>query len=198
VEIEGRRERKKLETRRALIQAARELVDARGVDGVTVEEIADSAGFTARTFFNHFSCKEEAAVAYDPETLTRLADEVRSRPADESPVMTLRAVLAVGDGTQDMLDRWLLRHELVARNPKLLPRHLAAMEQVELALTEALAERSGVDPARDPRVRMLVAGVLATSRAGVTWWSESDRSRSLMSVLDEVFDLITPIPTTTV
>ena len=195
MEAQGLRERKRLETHRAFIQAARELVDARGVDGVTVEEIADAAGYTSRTFFNHFSCKEEAVVAYDPVTLARLGDELRARPPEESPAEALLAVLTAGVESEGIVQRWLFRHQLVTRDPKLLPSYLAAMDQVESVLTLALAERIGVDPTSDPRLRMLVAGVLATTRAGINWWSESDRTRPLLSILAEAFDLISPTPT---
>jgi AcrR family transcriptional regulator len=197
VETESRRERKRLATHRALIRSARELVQAHGLDGVTVEEIADAAGYTARTFFNHFSCKEEAVVALDPATLSRLESDLRARPAEEGPAEALRAVLVGGADASAMRHHWQLRHELVTLHPKLLPRHLAATEQVESALTLALAERLGIDPTRDPRVRMLVAGVLATTRAAVNWWSESDGSRSLESILDDVLDLTNPISTST-
>lgn len=190
MEVQSRREQKRLETHRALIASARELVEDRGLDGVTVEEIADAAGYSARTFFNHFSCKEEAVVAYDPATTAHLTAELRARPSGESPVEALRAVLLGGTDSQAMLQHWQERHGLVARNPKLLPLHLAAMEQIETTLILTLAEREGVDPASDPRVGMLVAGFLATSRAGVNWWSESDRSRPLQSILDQAADLI--------
>lgn len=189
----GRRERKKLETQRTLISAASDLVGERGLDGVTVEEIADVAGVTSRTFFNYFSCKEEAVVAYDPVILTELANQVRDRPAEEGPTDALLAVLVTGDRTNEIIASWEERQAMVSRHPRLLPHRLAAMQQVEVTLTQVLAERAHIDPDDDPQLRMLVAGVLATARAGVGWWSRSDRSRSLSSVLLEAFDLIRPI-----
>ena len=57
MEAESLRDRKKAMTRRALVESARTIVDERGLDGTTVEDIAEAAGYTSRTFFNHFSCK---------------------------------------------------------------------------------------------------------------------------------------------
>lgn len=193
MEAESLRDRKKAMTRRALVESARTIVDERGLDGTTVEDIAEAAGYTSRTFFNHFSCKEEALVALDPITLAGIVDEVRHRPAGEHPLTVLRAVLIDGADPHERISRWQLRHDLVERYPKLIPQHLAATEEVERALTAALADRLGTDPATDPTVRMLVASVLAVVRAGVSWWAASDRRLSLMDVLNMGFDVTAPI-----
>ncbi|MEV1295110.1 helix-turn-helix domain-containing protein [Pseudonocardia sp. NPDC049635] len=55
----GRRERKRLATRQALIDAAVELFEAQGFDGTTVAQIAERADVTPRTFFLHFASKED-------------------------------------------------------------------------------------------------------------------------------------------
>lgn len=183
----GLRERKKLDTHREIIRCARALVQEYGVDQVTVEEIADAAGVSPRTFFNYFSSKEEAVVAPDPVVLIALAEELRTRPASEGPVAALRAVL-IGRGDPDAtLARWQLRQEWIAANPKLLPRYLAGTAQIEEVLTNALAARAGLDPARDHRPRALVAAVLAATRTSVAWWHASNRRRSLRAVLDATF-----------
>ncbi|MBP3951913.1 TetR/AcrR family transcriptional regulator [Bacillus suaedae] len=57
---ESLRLKKKNATRQALAEAAFELAMECGVDGFVVEDIVKKAGFSRRTFANHFSCKEEA------------------------------------------------------------------------------------------------------------------------------------------
>lgn len=54
----GLRERKKAETRQALAEAALALAVERGPAAVTVDDIADAAGVSARTVFNYFPTKE--------------------------------------------------------------------------------------------------------------------------------------------
>ena len=189
----GLRERKKLETHRAIVHAARDLVHSRGLDGVTVDEIATTAGVSPRTFFNYFSCKEEAVVGLDPEILTELTDRVRRRPTEEGPIDALRAVLLGAGDPEENLRHWQLRSELVRRHPELLPRHLVTTARVESALAETLAERLGTDPESDPTPRLLVAVVLGAIRAAVTWHEESDRSEPFADVLDRAFSLLAPL-----
>lgn len=57
------RDMKKEATASALAEAAFELALDKGLDGFVVEDIVQRAGYSRRTFANHFSCKEEAVAA---------------------------------------------------------------------------------------------------------------------------------------
>lgn len=50
----GRRELNKARTREAIVTALRTLVEQRPVDQVTVDQVAEAAGVSRRTFFNYF------------------------------------------------------------------------------------------------------------------------------------------------
>ena len=188
----GLRERKKRDTYRSLSHAALELVQERGLEHVTVHDIAAAADVSVRTFFNYFSCKEEAVVGVEKGVLSELADEVRRRPPAEAPVDALRAVLLTENDSTTMLRRWQLRNDLVRRYPALLPRYLAGTVQVEEALAGAFAARSGVDARVDPGPRIFVAAALAGLRAALAWWEESDRSTSLAAALDAALNHLSP------
>ena len=49
------RERKRVRTRQALIDAAAELFERRGYDGTTIADIAAAADVSTRTFFSYFA-----------------------------------------------------------------------------------------------------------------------------------------------
>src|SRR6478752_4238663 len=79
----GLRERKKLDTRRALSDAALALTFQRGLENVTREDIARLAGVSLRTFNNYFTGKYEALAYRQTERLRRSIAVLRDRPADE-------------------------------------------------------------------------------------------------------------------
>jgi AcrR family transcriptional regulator len=59
----GRRERKKIDTRRRIFRAAFELFSVKGFDATTVEEIADRADVGKGTVFNYFPQKTAFLIA---------------------------------------------------------------------------------------------------------------------------------------
>src|SRR3546814_16572291 len=87
------RSRKKLATYRALAHAARELTAERGLEAVTVDDIAAAADVSPRTFFNYFSSKAQAIVGVEPAVLEDLAASLLERPREALPIEAVAAVL---------------------------------------------------------------------------------------------------------
>jgi AcrR family transcriptional regulator len=64
-----RRERRKLEVRSRILEAAIELFDARGYQATKVSEISDRADVAHKTFFNHFPTKQHVLQAIAEEAM---------------------------------------------------------------------------------------------------------------------------------
>ncbi|RKN14975.1 TetR family transcriptional regulator [Micromonospora musae] len=166
-ETPGLRERKKAATRAALHEAALQLAIDQGVDGVTVEAIADAANVSRRTFSNYFSGKEEAIFHGDTVRLRRMLELIRAQPADDQPWTALtRAALQLAEETYLGNEEWLTRRRLLRGHPSLAAHQVAAFAVVERELAAELAERlSGDDVAL--RARVLAAIFLTTMRVAV-------------------------------
>lgn len=67
----GLRERKKAGTRAGLRVAAVRLFLERGPAAVTVSDICEAAGVSARTIFNYLDAKEEALLPWDKHLIEK-------------------------------------------------------------------------------------------------------------------------------
>jgi AcrR family transcriptional regulator len=191
--VEGRRERKKRETYRALSNAARELAYERGLERLTIESIAEAADVSVRTFFNYFPCKEEAIVGVDPDVLAEVGEQLQARPRKEHPVAALRMVL-LGEGDDDVAGaarNWALRNELVRRHPALLPHYLTSVVQVQHALIDAMAARLEMDPKTDLFPTVVVSAVVSVLRSITTWAEESDTDEPVGTTIDRALAILT-------
>lgn len=74
----GIRERKKAETRRALVDAASELFAERGVQATTMDDIAHAAGMSRTSVFNYFGHKEMILCEIGARYVNQIAEPLRS------------------------------------------------------------------------------------------------------------------------
>ncbi|ATY13353.1 TetR family transcriptional regulator [Amycolatopsis sp. AA4] len=185
----GLRERKKLETHRTIALAALRLVAERGLDQVTVDDIAAEAGVSARTFFNYFPVKEDAVLlAYADhaeraeQTLARFLAQPEGVDAFPAFIAAVREDLA--DIERDR-DEWLTRLRIIQGDPSLLVRATTLNSGSREPLVAAIAQRSGTDAEKDlfPSLLLAVAGGVLT--ASLTRWAARNGTRPLLEIFDE-------------
>jgi AcrR family transcriptional regulator len=182
----GLRERKKQETRQRLRGAALQLVAERGMDRVTVDDIAAAADVSARTFFNYFSTKEEAVVGSEPEWMEHIAAVLAARPEGEAPLFALHAVLdEIAHLLAGAREVHAMRRKVVADNPDLLVQHVAGFAEFERVLVAALLERT--DPGSAADTRIVVAAAVAVMRVCVDVWVD-DPATDLPALLDSAIN----------
>jgi AcrR family transcriptional regulator len=186
------RERKKLATRRALRRAALDLVADRGFAHVTVEDIAEAADVSPRTFFNYFPSKEAALFGVDTGRTEALRLRLIQQSPGESALEALRVVLI-----EEALARTEELHELGGDPASQLQRmkashldpHLAAaraahMAMLESVVADALAERLGADPERDPYPLLVAMAAMGVMRAAMAFWARSGGAVPLDQLVD--------------
>ncbi|HVT70821.1 MAG TPA: TetR family transcriptional regulator [Trebonia sp.] len=159
-----RRERKKRQTRDALVHAALDLFIAKGYEHTAVREITDAVDVSERTFFRYFANKEDLALSFAKDHTDALLRELRARPPGELPLAALRNALhaattrlteEAGDPAGDSVYRSIMK--LIEGTPSLLAAHLRYMHEQDEEIARVLAEREGVDPMADLRPRCVTA-----------------------------------------
>lgn len=132
------RETKRRATAHALAQAAFDLALERGVDGFTIDEVAARAGYSRRTFANHYAGKEEAIVGV---ALERVRHALDTAPDDELPLIDWLQAVA----RQQLNDGLLLvlreLRTLAAAHPSLRPHVLDVQRSIRETAREAVLAR---------------------------------------------------------
>lgn len=149
------REQKKAETREAISLAAARLASERGLDCVTVDDIAEAARVARRTFRNYFPNKESAILHAVDVFVRHYVEFLVDRGAAEPLLESLEEAAVALVKSPHAVDRVLTVRRLSRENPALRVRWAGAHSELSLwPLTAAIAERTGTDPAVDvyPRV----------------------------------------------
>lgn len=166
----GLRERKKQATREALSAAALRLALERGPENVRVDDIANAAGVSPRTYNNYFSSREQAIIAaVNAERELRIVATVLDQPAE---VRLSDAVIdAIIDHYADPGDHAREVLLMITTSPVLRSSYAELVAMSEDALTEALIERA--DDMAPLTAQVLAASVGAAAKVALQGWLTS-------------------------
>ncbi|MEO3805379.1 TetR/AcrR family transcriptional regulator [Nonomuraea sp. B1E8] len=166
----GLREQKKQATREALSAAALRLALERGPDNVRVDDIAEAAGVSPRTYNNYFSSRDQAIVAaVAGEREARVAAAVAGRPAGVG--LADAVIEAIVDQYTDPGEPGRDALLLITTRPALRDAFVATTTAIEHPLTGAIAGRLAETGPHTARV--LAASVAAAVRVALEQWLQT-------------------------
>jgi AcrR family transcriptional regulator len=152
--------------RARVLAAARDLLLRRGFHAVSVEEIADAAGFSRGVVYSQFGTKADLLLALLEARIEERAEQNRRLVHGLAGDDAVRAIAVAGAADHERNADWtLLLIEFrahAARDPELSARYAAVHERTVGALADTLADvydRAGTEP-RQP-VRVLARAMLA-------------------------------------
>jgi len=165
-----RREALKFHNRRAIIDAAAALAEERGLDGFTVNDLAERAGVSRRTIFNHFASADDAVYARFSELLGVIVDRF-VQLADATPPPATPSTGAVFEQLADVIERTELVEplsriaRLVGGNENHPTTVLWGHEVLRTVTTRLTTEVAGRNPEADPFTVTLLASSLINALA---------------------------------
>jgi AcrR family transcriptional regulator len=180
----GLRERKKLATRAALGRAAWRLTIERGYEHARVEDIAAAAGVSARTFNNYFPSKEDALLSVGADRGARMVAALRARPEGEPLWEALAHAMAGQFAGSGEVPRAYARS--IRFPPELAAAQRRLHSAIEVALTAAIADRTGTDADRDLYPRLVAGVVVSATQTAFDHWRASEAAAPFPEVLQEV------------
>lgn len=173
--------------RAEITDAAMRLFAERGFGATTVEQIAEAAGISRRSFFRYFETKEDVVLG----DLTALGEVVKAaleaQPPEEPAWPALRAAFLALRGPDHSTAADLAAAKVWHAAPSLRARHLEKHLRWQELLAPDIARRLGLPttPSPDPRARAVVAAALVCLDTAVDAWRESDGQANLEELYDQ-------------
>jgi AcrR family transcriptional regulator len=180
-------ERKQELVRRELESAAWDLFGKNGYEGTTVAEIAAAAGVSRRTFFRYYASKEEVLTETTDELAEAMLEAVAERPRDEPPLVSIeRALVPVLESQLALAERSRTIIRLLRESPSLRRAMLERHALMEERLAGQLADRLGVDLAKDSAPTLLAFVARAMMDTAFNVWYDQDR-QDVAGLVAELF-----------
>ncbi|MBL1074122.1 TetR family transcriptional regulator [Nocardia sp. 2] len=188
----GLREREKTRVRRELIDTALRLFEQQGYEHTTVQQVADAARVSRRTFHRHFPSKAAVVFSHEEDLIAYLLAALDRRPTEESALTALREALRdfVLDETDSekrraQADTARRARHLLITNPALRQENFTGAVSRRNVLAQHFARRAGL-PTDDLRPQLAAAACFAALGVGLDHWIQgADQSlRALYETLD--------------
>jgi AcrR family transcriptional regulator len=174
--------------RRRILRAIGELVAKRGYADVTVELVVKRARVSYKTFYKHFSGKDECFEALFDSTFAATEKAIRDQLADQAE-WPERVVLALGTWVERIAADPLVARAVIVEAPTVGPAMLERYER----LTKAFAPLFREGRALNPRGAELPATIEDTLSGSVIWSAyqrlivgEAERLPELLPEMNEL------------
>lgn len=178
------RERRRLETRQALLDAAEQLFLRRGFSATSLDLIAEEAGFTKGAVYSHFANKDDLFLALLDRRARRLLYDYATNEEPQSPLDLLTSHL----GLRPEYDRgWsALGYEFwsYAAHRPVLRRHVVELHwRIRESVTIALSRELGASGSGNASEAKDLANLVMALLAGLAFMWSLDESMDYRRLL---------------
>lgn len=189
------RERKRLRTRRALVETALTRYARDGFEHTTLDDLTEAVEVSKRTFFRYFACKEDVALAPEQEFwdayLVVLGECEVSGPV--LGVLHRALISALHRMGEDWEPQFSASRRLVERTPALTAASLQRCAETSGGILDVLARRlPPLDP-EDVRLRIALEITVAAWRCALRDWARGPAGSGraeLIALTDRAFAAI--------
>ena len=176
-------------TRARIERAALDLFTRRGFEGVTIDEVADVAGISRRTYFRYFATKADAVWGDFSAHVERLAGLLRDSGSGQTVLASIcDAYVEVNDYAPRDLPLLRQRMQLILTEPALLAHSQVRYADVDRVVAEYVALRTGTEPG-ELLARLVATSTRAAATAAFEAWltyPEFSLDKALRTAFDEL------------
>jgi TetR/AcrR family transcriptional regulator, regulator of mycofactocin system len=185
----GLREQKKAEARVAIVAAALRLFQKRGFADVTIDEIAELAHVSRRTFFRYFPTKEDVVLERRRQQLATFREALTTLEGSASEVV-LEAFARVAADYQKNETRILSERALLASARDLRVRDLEIDREFEREIVEAVVARTSRRANDQRAARFFAAAAMGVVRVVIDEWAEAGGRADIAALGRDALDAI--------
>lgn len=187
----GLRERKKLQTRRAIGDAAAQVFDEVGYENAKTVEIARRANVAEATLFRYFPTKADLAVEQGRRAIGGMVAALFARPLSETPyeaalaAATPDTVLALVSERHDRIFGLLANDQVAARTL------FAVFEACDHVVVDTA--RRLRTTAKDPRARVVANACVGVVITSFREWSEAPETSDALAIFRRHLEVLRPV-----
>jgi len=155
----------------------------RGIENVTMDEVAEAAGISRSNLFRLFPSKSAVVWGGMHQFNAELRSKLEANPETDIVKLLLTSWVEAMHVLDDSLETVRLRLKLIASSPEIYGWGHGQLEESREVIEDAVRKLSS-DPMR-PRV--ISAAMISVSMAILVWWAQTDDPRTPSEVLDAGF-----------
>lgn len=159
------------------------LFSQRGIDKVTMDDVADAAKISRSNLFRIYPSKAAVVWGGMHEFNLELERRIKENPETEVVKLLHTSWVQAMHVLDSSLETVRLRLKLIASSPEIYGWGHGQMEETR-RLIEAAAQKVSKDPLRS---RIVASALISVSMAVLVWWAENNDSRTPSEVLDAGF-----------
>jgi len=178
--------------REALIASAIELFTANGYEQTTVEQISEAAGVAPRTFFHHFTAKDDILFHGYADRLEEATRRFRASRSGSLWNALAKASEAVATAISETPDIFLVRATMYGSLPALRATMLRINDDWIDQMTIEVARWLGADADLDVRPRLAATVINGANRAAIDLWVAGGGKGDLIAMMAEAVKLMRP------
>jgi len=183
------RDRRRTKLAAQIERIALSLFVLRGISAVTVDEIADAADISRRTFFRYFASKEDLLLGDRQRYDDSLARTLRKEQPSPSAVRMLRDILVeMSHEVEAEADLARLRLELFRKYPDEMSGAFEQQKAWNSTSTQMVAQRMGLDHAHDMRPALIVGVMMSAGNVALHNWFVRGAKQPLHELVEAALD----------
>lgn len=159
------------------------LFSQKGIDKVTMDDVAEAAKISRSNLFRIYPSKAAVVWGGMHEFTLELDKQIKDNPETDIVKLLHTSWVQAMHVLDSSLETVRLRLKLIASSPEIYGWGHGQMEEVRLVL-EKVANKVSKDPLRS---RIIASALISVSMAVLVWWAENNDKRTPSEVLDEGF-----------